>query len=60
MKFAPKNPEGFPEEMWIYHWFSENRNWTPQQVDELTLEQAHWLPLLKDAQSGAQDQLSDD
>lgn len=42
----------------MYHWYSENKNWTPQQVDELTLEQAHWFPILKDAGDIADSQLS--
>ena len=60
MKHAPGNPDDFPDEMWIYHHFAEARGWTPRQVDELTLEEAHWLPVLKQAQGLAQSQLSDD
>lgn len=44
--------------MWLYHWFSENKGWTPRQVDELSLEEAHWLPILKDAQGDAGNFLS--
>jgi len=57
-KYAPAEPEGFPEKMWLYHWFSENKGWTPRQVDELTLEEAQWFPILKDAQGDAGRQLS--
>jgi hypothetical protein len=57
---APADPEGFPEEIWTYHWFSENKGWTPQQVDELTLEQQFWLPIMKNADGIANSQLSDD
>lgn len=46
--------------MWIYHWFSENKGWTPRQVDELSLEEAHWLPVMKDANSIASAHLSSD
>jgi hypothetical protein len=46
--------------MWLYHWFAEKWGWSPQQVDDLTLEQAHWFPLLTEAQGNAQAQLSDD
>lgn len=44
--------------MWTYHWFADNFKWTPQQVDELTLEQSHWLPLITNAQGGAAAQLA--
>jgi hypothetical protein len=60
MARAPKNPEGFPEGMWMYHHFAQKWGWTPQQVDELTLEQCQWLPLIGQAQDAARDQLSDD
>ena len=46
--------------MWLYHHFAEKWGWTPAQVDELTLEQAHWLPLIGQAQGNAQAQLGDD
>lgn len=46
--------------MWLYHWYSENKGWTPQQVDELTLEQAYWFPVIKDAGGIAGDQLHKD
>lgn len=35
--------------MWLYHWFAENKGWTPQQVDELTLDQQFWLPVIHNA-----------
>ena len=44
--------------MWTYHWFAENMRWTPRQVDELTLEEAHWLPLISGAKGEAQAQLA--
>jgi len=46
--------------MWIYHKFSKLKGWTPRQVDELTLEEMYWLPILEDAESIASSQLSDD
>ncbi len=46
--------------MWLYHWFSENKNWTPEQVRELTLEEQHWLPMMRDAADIARVQLSKD
>ena len=44
----------------MYHYFLGKWGWTPSQVDELTLEQAYWLPLIGNAQDTAQDQLGDD
>jgi hypothetical protein len=35
--------------MAIYQWFARTHNWTPQQVDELTLEQLFWLPVMEEA-----------
>jgi hypothetical protein len=46
--------------MWLYHWYSENKGWTPRQVDELSLEEAYWLPLLKQAHGSAGDMLHKD
>jgi hypothetical protein len=46
--------------MWLYHWFSKNKGWTPQQVDELTLEQQLWFPIMDDAGNIAQAALSND
>ena len=46
--------------MWIYHHFAEARGWNPRIVDELTLEEAYWLPILREAQGIAQVQLTDD
>ena len=39
--------------MALYAWFAESYSWTPQQVDELTLDQVFWLPLMKGALSDA-------
>jgi hypothetical protein len=39
--------------MSLYHWFAEAYQWTPQQVDELTLDQVFWLPVMKEALSDA-------
>jgi hypothetical protein len=45
--------------MWLYHKFSKLKGWTPQQVDELTLEQAHWLLVMEDGEGMAGAQLAD-
>jgi hypothetical protein len=46
--------------MWIYHWFGKHRGWTPKQVDELSLDQQFWLPVLKDADDEAMAALNTD
>lgn len=43
--------------MLVYNWYAQKRNWTPQQVDELSLEQVEWLPLLSEALEEAQEVL---
>ena len=45
--------------MWIYHKFRKLSNWTPEQVDRLTLEQQFWLPVMETAEGIAVEALSD-
>ena len=40
--------------MMIYSWFAKAYNWTPAQVDELSLEQVHWLPVIEEARVNAE------
>jgi len=35
--------------MSVLRWFAEAYHWTPEQVGSLTLEELHWLPLMKTA-----------
>ena len=58
-RFSPDPPEGFPDKMWLYHKFGKLRGWTPQQVDELTLDQQYWIPVMETAESIAVGQLSE-
>ena len=60
MSRAPAPPEGFPEKMWLYHHFRDSDGWNPRIVDELDLEEAYWLPIMKDAQNLARAQLAPD
>lgn len=46
--------------MMTYTWFAECWQWTPRQVDELTLEEIFWLPVIKEARGDATDALSKD
>jgi hypothetical protein len=46
--------------MWLYHWFSENKGWTPEQVRELTLDEQFWFPVMKEAGEIAGVQLNKD
>lgn len=39
--------------MSLYHWFAEVYNWVPRQVDELTLEQLFWFPVMREARGDA-------
>lgn len=45
--------------MVLYHWFAGAYGWTPRQVDDLTLEEAFWFPVLKGAEGDAGDQYRD-
>ncbi len=44
--------------MLIYSWFARARNWTPRQVDELSLDEMEWLPLIEEAVQDASSQIS--
>ena len=44
--------------MFIYDYFSQQYKWTPRQVDELTLEEMFWLPVLDSARQDAVRQLN--
>lgn len=44
--------------MWTYNWFRKNTGWHPQIVDNLTMEQEFWFPILDQAESIASAQLN--
>lgn len=44
--------------MMVYSWFAKCYNWTPAQVDELTLDQIRWLPAIEEARTAAEIQLN--
>lgn len=56
----PSYPEGFPSRMLAYNWFARLRGWDPRIVDELTLEEIEWLPVVEEAVQLAAEQLRDD
>jgi hypothetical protein len=45
--------------MTVYNWFAEAYQWSPKQVDELTLDQVFWLPVMKEALNDAIEQYRD-
>jgi len=45
--------------MLTYEYFARTKGWTPSQVDELTLEELFWFPVIEDARLSAQEQLRD-
>lgn len=59
-KHAPGLPEGFPVHVLVYDQFRELAGWTPREVDELTLEELEWLPIVMNAKLAARDQLTGD
>lgn len=38
-----------PEEILTYRWFAAAYNWPPSVVDELTLDQQDWFPVVEEA-----------
>jgi hypothetical protein len=46
---APSYPDGMPAKMLIYHWFSRVKKWGPRTVDNLTLEELEWFPIIEEA-----------
>lgn len=45
--------------MLTYDWFARTRGWAPSVVDELSLDQLHWFPILESARNEAMEQLRD-
>lgn len=43
--------------MMTKRWFAKVYKWTPQQVEELTVDELTWLPIIEDAANIAQDRL---
>jgi hypothetical protein len=59
VRYAPEYPDEFPVQMSLYHWFAEVYNWVPRDVDELTLEQLFWFPVMREARADASEQYND-
>ena len=45
--------------MALKQYFARTRQWTPRQVDELTLDELFWLPVMEEASQAAAEQLRD-
>jgi hypothetical protein len=48
-------PEGMPPGMFMRRWFYKTYKWTPQEVNQLPLEDLIWLPLIEQAEGKATD-----
>lgn len=46
--------------MMVYDSFAETRGWDPRIVDELSLDELEWLPIITRARMVAREQLSDE
>lgn len=55
---APDYPEDMPPRMLVYSWFSEVKGWDPRIVDNLTLEELEWFPMIKEASHQVSDIIS--
>lgn len=42
----------------VYDMFAEVRGWHPRQVDELTLDELDWLPVMSEARAKATRQIA--
>lgn len=45
--------------MMVYDKFAEAYGWSPRVVDELTLDELFWLPVIRDAKADAIEALRD-
>jgi hypothetical protein len=45
--------------MLLYDLFARSWNWTPRQVDELSLDEISWLPIIGEARALAAEALAD-
>ena len=43
----------------LKHWFARVRGWTPRQVDDLSLDEMFWLPVMEEASQAAAEQVRD-
>lgn len=53
LRYAPDFPEGFPPRMLTYDKFIQQMDWHPRLVDELSLDEEFWLPVMKEAKTDA-------
>jgi hypothetical protein len=42
----------------VYDQFAQSYGWTPRQVDELTLDELEWLPVVRQAKADAAEQIA--
>ena len=43
--------------MAVKHYFARSRGWTPREVDELTVDEVFWLPVMEEAGQAAAEQV---
>lgn len=55
---APDYPEDMPGRMPLYYWYSKIKNWPPEVVDRLTLEQLEWFPIAEQAYNEASEDIA--
>jgi hypothetical protein len=47
-----------PAKILTYHWYSKVHNWEPEIVDNLTLEQLEWFPIVEAAYNEASETIA--
>lgn len=45
--------------MLVYDMFARLHGWTPRQVDELSLDEVYWLPVITEARNLAAEAMAD-
>lgn len=48
-----------PPDIFLKRWFAKTYGWTPQQVDDLSLDELSWLPLIEQAHDEAIREMSE-
>jgi hypothetical protein len=48
-----------PPDILLKRWFAKTYGWTPRQVDDLSLDELSWLPLVEQAHDEAVREMSE-
>jgi hypothetical protein len=57
-KACPKPPMGLTHDVHLKYFFAKTFGWTPDMVDELSLDEFHWFPLIETARNDASEHIN--